>query len=59
MNITMVGTGYVGLVTGACLAEVGHDLVCMDVAPAKLDKLKVTVRDFEDVLPAAIARGRL
>ncbi|MCK5405790.1 MAG: hypothetical protein KAI75_11155, partial [Desulfobulbaceae bacterium] len=30
MNITMIGTGYVGLVTGACLSEFGHQVICMD-----------------------------
>jgi len=39
MKITIFGTGYVGLVTGACLADVGHDVVCMDVDQAKIDKL--------------------
>lgn len=36
MKITVVGTGYVGLVSGACLAEVGNDVVCLDVDPAKI-----------------------
>ncbi|TVU70622.1 UDP-glucose dehydrogenase family protein [Cobetia crustatorum] len=40
MNITVFGTGYVGLVTGTCLADVGHDVVCMDVDEAKIDGLK-------------------
>ena len=40
MKITIFGTGYVGLVTGACLADVGHDVVCMDVDHVKIDKLK-------------------
>ena len=36
MKITMIGTGYVGLVTGACLAEVGNDVLCLDVDAAKI-----------------------
>ncbi len=39
MKITIFGTGYVGLVTGACLADVGHDVLCMDVDQAKIDQL--------------------
>jgi UDPglucose 6-dehydrogenase len=31
MNITVVGTGYVGLVTGTCLAEIGNDVICVDI----------------------------
>ncbi|MBB3143480.1 UDP-glucose 6-dehydrogenase, partial [Halomonas organivorans] len=34
MRITIFGTGYVGLVTGTCLADVGHDVLCMDVDAA-------------------------
>ncbi|UTV86469.1 UDP-glucose/GDP-mannose dehydrogenase family protein [Cobetia amphilecti] len=40
MKITVFGTGYVGLVTGTCLADVGHDVICMDVDAAKIDGLK-------------------
>src|SRR5688572_29194270 len=36
MRISVVGTGYVGLVTGACLAHVGHDVTCMDVDEEKI-----------------------
>ena len=40
MKITMIGTGYVGLVTGTCLAEVGNDVLCLDVDARKIDTLK-------------------
>ncbi|BBL75297.1 UDP-glucose dehydrogenase family protein [Methylomagnum ishizawai] len=39
MKVTVFGSGYVGLVTGACLAEVGNDVVCMDIDPGKIDLL--------------------
>jgi UDPglucose 6-dehydrogenase len=40
MNIVMIGTGYVGLVTGTCLAENGNDVVCVDIDAAKIDRLR-------------------
>ncbi|MEN8134286.1 MAG: UDP-glucose/GDP-mannose dehydrogenase family protein [Thermodesulfobacteriota bacterium] len=39
MNITMIGTGYVGLVSGACFAELGHNVTCMDKDGAKINRL--------------------
>ena len=39
MRVTIFGTGYVGLVTGACLAEVGNDVVCVDVDAKKIERL--------------------
>ncbi len=39
MKVTIFGTGYVGLVTGACLAEVGHEVTCVDVDPRKIARL--------------------
>ena len=43
MKIAMVGSGYVGLVSGACFADFGHDVVCIDKDPAKIDRLKAGV----------------
>ncbi len=39
MKITVIGTGYVGLVTGTCLSEVGHDVICFDTDQHKIAKL--------------------
>ena len=39
MNVAMIGTGYVGLMTGTCLAETGNHVICVDNDPKKLDKL--------------------
>ncbi len=40
MKITVVGTGYVGLVTGTCLAETGNDVICVDIDEAKVQRMK-------------------
>ena len=40
MKITVVGTGYVGLVSGTCMAEVGNDVLCLDIDPAKIKILE-------------------
>ena len=39
MNIAIVGTGYVGLVSGSCFADFGHNVVCMDKAEDKIEAL--------------------
>jgi len=43
MNISVIGTGYVGLVVGACLAETGNDVICADVVESKIEGLKRNV----------------
>lgn len=40
MKITVIGTGYVGLVSGACLADVGNDVLCLDIDPRKVEMLR-------------------
>ena len=40
MRVTMIGTGYVGLVSGACFADFGHVVTCVDKDASKIDKLK-------------------
>ena len=40
MKITIIGSGYVGLVSGACLAELGNDVLCMDVDAQKIAVLR-------------------
>src|SRR5665213_788849 len=39
MRIAMIGTGYVGLVSGACFSDFGHDVICVDKAQEKIDAL--------------------
>ncbi|MEZ4330504.1 MAG: UDP-glucose/GDP-mannose dehydrogenase family protein [Myxococcota bacterium] len=57
MRISIVGTGYVGLVTGACLAEKGHRVVCVDVDAARVETLnRGQAPIFEAGLPELLAR---
>ena len=39
MRISVIGTGYVGLVSGACFAEIGHDCTCVDIDAAKVERI--------------------
>ena len=64
MNITVFGTGYVGLVQGAVLAEVGHDVLCVDIDAAKVARLKagqipIYEPGLEDLVRKNHAEGRL
>lgn len=58
MRIAVIGTGYVGLVTGTCFAEVGHDVVCVDINAEKVKMLQGGVSPiFEPGLDAVIQRN--
>jgi len=58
VKITMVGTGYVGLVTGTCLAETGNDVTCVDCDRTKVDLLREgTIPIYEPGLAELVARS--
>ena len=64
MKITVFGSGYVGLVTGACLAEVGNQVMCMDVDQHKIDQLNAGIipiyePGLEEMIKTHQAEGRL
>jgi UDPglucose 6-dehydrogenase len=64
VNITVIGTGYVGLVSGACLAEFGNHVTCVDTDAAKIDALKKGIipifePGLDDVVERNVRDGRL
>lgn len=64
MNITVVGTGYVGLVSGTCLAEVGNHVLCIDIDQGKIDRLNnaeipIYEPGLEDLVQKNVKAGRL
>jgi UDPglucose 6-dehydrogenase len=57
MQIAVIGTGYVGLVSGACFADLGHTVVCVDINPEKIRKLEAGIIPiYEPGLDAMVAR---
>jgi UDPglucose 6-dehydrogenase len=64
MKVTVIGTGYVGLVTGVCLAEVGNDVVCLDIDERKIEILNsggvpIYEPGLDNLIKDNIARGTL
>ena len=58
MRIAVVGTGYVGLVTGTCLAETGNDVICVDCDPQKIEMLRQgKIPIYEPGLAELVARN--
>ena len=63
-NICVIGTGYVGLVTGACLADLGNDVTCVDIDEAKVARLNaghipIYEPGLEEVVGRNVRAGRL
>ena len=64
MKIAVAGTGYVGLVTGACLAEKGHNVVCVDIDEKKVEKMKagfspIYEEGLEEIMQKNYKEGRI
>jgi UDPglucose 6-dehydrogenase len=64
LRLSVVGCGYVGLVTGACLAEAGHDVVCTDIDKARIAQLEaggvpIYERHLDKILASARASGKI
>ncbi|MBM3253218.1 MAG: UDP-glucose/GDP-mannose dehydrogenase family protein [Candidatus Omnitrophica bacterium] len=64
MNIGIIGTGYVGLVTGVCFADLGNSVMCVDIDKRKIDRLKkgetpIYEPGLEDLLKRNLQEGRL
>ena len=64
MKIAMIGTGYVGLVSGVCFSDFGHEVICVDKDPSKIDRLRtgevpIFEPGLEDLMAKNVAAGRL
>ena len=64
MRVAMIGTGYVGLVSGACFADFGHVVTCIDKDPSKIERLErgeipIFEPGLDDLVAANVKEGRL
>ena len=64
MKLAIIGTGYVGLVSGTCFADLGHDVVCADIDEAKINgltagKIPIYEQGLEDMIKINVEQGRL
>ena len=64
MKVAVIGTGYVGLVAGACLAETGNDVICVDIDPARVAELRagripIYEPGLEEIVRNGVTKGRL
>ena len=64
MRVTMIGSGYVGLVSGACFADFGHEVVCIDKDPSKIERLNqgeipIFEPGLDQLVADNVAAGRL
>jgi UDPglucose 6-dehydrogenase len=64
MRVAMIGTGYVGLVSGACFADFGHEVVCVDKDPSKIERLErgeipIFEPGLDELVAANVRSGRL
>jgi UDPglucose 6-dehydrogenase len=64
MRVAMIGSGYVGLVSGACFADFGHEVICVDKDPGKIERLKANIMPIyepglDDLVASNVKAGRL